>query len=152
MTTSQMMNIEKPMKAKLKVDDVGVIKKKKRKSTNRMQSAEHANPSHLSVLDPIPSDITDPVEWASEHLKKQIPQAAKELEWALKFGDAKTRRETALELLAFKGISKKTENNGQVVPAINLIMNGNTLPWAQPELPKVTAPELVEGEIVEGSK
>ncbi len=101
----------------------------KKEPQNRMKSADRVN--HLRVLDPIPeSASTNPVEWATSHLEKQIPLAAKELEWQLKFGDMRTRREIALETLAFKGISSKGTNNATIVPTIQLIMNA-PLPWSQ---------------------
>ena len=126
------------------LDKLGRKNPRRPNQSNRMKSAES---THLKVLEPIPSEAYDnPVEWASSHLEKQIPQSAKELEWALKFGDARTRREIAIELLGMKGISKKGEGNTQVVPAIQLIMNGN-LPWTQ-ALPTATkTPELIEGEV-----
>ncbi len=111
---------------------------------NRMVSAES---THLKTLAPIPKDIVDPVEWASKHLESLIPQSAKELEWVLKFGDAKSRKEVALELLSFKGIAKKNENTNQVVPAIQLIMN-SPLPWSQVTVATEKPKELVEGTII----
>lgn len=107
--------------------------------------------THLKQLDPIPSDAhTSPVTWADKHIESLVPQSAKEIEYGLKFGDAKTRLNLALEIMAMKGISSKGPQVGQVVPAIQLIMPaGTTLPWEQAKLgatPKV--PELIEGEVV----
>jgi hypothetical protein len=145
-------------KKKLEVDDIDVDSiprdkigrrnPKRPNQTNRMASAEKVG-THLNALEKIPQEAMDnPVEWASKHLEKQIPLAAKELEWQLKFGDAKTRREIALETLAFKGISNRGPNTGQVVPAIQLIMSG-PLPWTQVALPANQSPKLVEGLIIE---
>ena len=107
--------------------------KTSKKNGNRMQSA-----THLRALAPIPESAYDnPVEWSANHLEKQLPTAAKELEWQLKFGDARSRKEVAIEMLAYKGISSKGINTGIVVPAIQLIMNG-PLPWTQ----------VVEGTVV----
>lgn len=106
---------------------------------------------HLRQLEPIPYDAhSNPVNWADKHMESLVPQSAKEIEYGLKFGDAKTRLNLALEIMAMKGISSKGPQVGQVVPAIQLIMPaGTTLPWEQAKLgasPKV--PELIEGEVV----
>ena len=131
-----------PKTKRLKVKDVH---KPRKKIGNQMKSAYS---THLTVLDPIPdSAIEDPVRWAADHIEKQIPLAAKELEWQLKFGDIKTRREIAIEFLGTKGISSRGSNNTQIVPAIQLILNGATLPWSQPQLEQPKLP-VVDGQVV----
>lgn len=145
-------------KTKLKVDDVSTSTKKPRKprsdaGKNRMQSADRVNPKtpkeemadRFSSLEPIPEEAKrDPVEWASKYGESLIPHSMKELEWQLKFGDAKSRKEIALEMLAFKGISNRGPNVGQVVPAIQLIVNttNGLLPFQSEEVKKL--PETID--------
>lgn len=125
-------------------------KTKRPNQSSRLVKAE--TPNHLKALDPIPPEAYDnPVEWADKHLEKQIPQAAKEVEYALKFGDAKTRREIAKDILSFKGIAKKGDGATQVVPAIQLIMNGS-LPWSAKIESGPTTPALIEGEVIKEKK
>ena len=133
------------MKNKMKVDDVAKTKKRVNQKSRLVSATE---PNHLKALKPIPKEANeDPVKWASSHLENQIPQAAKELEWALKFGDDKTRREIALEILSFKGIAKKSDSNQQVVPAIQLIMS-SPAPWSQVTINTKDPNQLVEGTVV----
>ena len=124
--------------------------KPKKKSSNRMAGTEVQR--RFKDLDPIPPEARDnPVEWASQFAESMIPHSVKELEWQLKFGDSKSRKEVALEFLAFKGISNRGPNTGQVVPAIQLVING-ALPWSQAQsvgLPSGPTKELVEGQVME---
>ena len=116
-----------------------------KKPKSKLKSAVETN--RYRGLAPIPTDIEDNVEYAQKRLEKQIPQAALELEWQLKFGDDKTRKEVALDILSFKGITKKSDGANQVVPAIQLIMNGQA-PWTQVTIDSKPKNELVEGELV----
>lgn len=56
--------------------------------------------------------ITDPAEiekFAETKRLQLLPRAFAELEYALKYGDDKTRRETALDVLAANGLRNKNE-------------------------------------------
>lgn len=153
--------MNKPKPTELKVDDVAATKDDvprdkigRRNPPRPNQKSRLKSSTHLNALAPIPESAYDnPVEWATKHLEKQIPLSAKELEWQLKFGSAKVRKEIAIEMLAFKGISNRGPNTGQVIPAIQLIMTG-AAPWSQQgennkTLPTSNRDQLVEGELVE---
>ncbi len=131
-------------KSKMKVDDVG------KESKSRLQSAVSVNPTSRQAFfeKNTPRNVDDPTSWVNEHIDKQQIQSALELEYQLKFGDDKTRKELALEFLGFRGITKKQDTNGQVVPAIQVIMSG-AAPWTQVSIESGKKPELVEGEVVE---
>lgn len=125
---------------------------KPRKYGSRMKSPDNVNTTptrqEYGEKNPIPDEaMTNPTVWAEKRLESQIPTAALEVEYQLKFGDDKTRRELALEVMAMKGLSSKGPQTGTVVPAIQLIMNG-PLPWNQPTLTTGTLPVTVEGTVV----
>lgn len=144
----------KKSKLKLEVVDVNV-KAQRSKGRGQIKSFNEVRGGHAErfrQLDAIPEEAAkDPVGYAERHMESLIPHAAKELEWQLKFGDAKTRKEISLEMLAFKGISNRGPNTGQVVPAIQLIMNG-AIPWSQSLPPSNNPPTLVEGEVIKEGK
>jgi hypothetical protein len=102
--------------------------------------------SHLASLEPIPSDIKDPIKWADDHIQTLAPQAAKELEWQLKFGSDQARREVARELLAMKGISSKREAGASVPAVINLTMVNNPFAKRIDVIDATPAPALPSGE------
>lgn len=128
------------------------VRGKGKKSGLRSATTPNFTPNSARAIwekeNPLPEDIVDPVAYAEKYLEKQIPQAARELNYQLKFGDDKTRKEIALEILSFKGITKKSDASAQVVPAVQLIMNG-AAPFTQVTLTtKEPSKELVEGTIV----
>lgn len=109
----------------------GLVKKR----NNKMNKATEVN--HLARLEPLPQEAsTNPVNWATDHLETLIPQAAKEYEYALKFGDSKTRLEIAGKIMAMKGLSDRGPQVSQVVPAIQLIVNQGPLPFQSVDQPK----------------
>lgn len=119
------------------------------KSSTKTNNDQSKRESYFNET-PGPSPTEDPVAWAEKFIEGQIAQSAKELAYQLKFGDDKTRKEIALDFLSFKGITKKGDNNGQVVPAIQVIMSG-AAPWTQLTVQNKPA-SLIEGEVVKTKK
>lgn len=112
-------------------------KPKNRKS--KLKKAEEVN--RREELAPIPAEAyKDPIGWADKHVETLVPQSVKEVEYALKFGDNRTRLQIGLEILAMKGISSKTNAPPPVPPAVNLTINTGLLPFQQPE-PKTVSNE-----------
>lgn len=122
---------------------------KKKSRGSQLQSASTIN---LRKLPPIPDEARhNPINWATEHTKSLVPEAAKNVEYAIKFGDDKTRLALSLEVMAMHGLSSKGPQQNSVVPAIQLILPQGGIPWNAPE-PKQIAPSTVDGEVVTKEK
>lgn len=122
------------------------MKKTKQKPKSKLQSSDQIN---LSKLDPIPDEArANPINWATEHTKSLVPEAAKNVEYALKFGDAKTRLTLSLEVMAMHGLSSKGPQQANVVPAVQVILPAGGLPWNSTPQPKKLPDQTIDGEVV----
>lgn len=126
-------------KTKVEFVDAATVEAKaptKRKKKSQIQKAEEVN--HRDKLAPVPKEAYDnPVKWAEEHVTTLVPQAVKEVEYALKFGTNIQRLNIGLEILAMKGISSKQQQPVNQVPAINLTIT--SLPFQQQETKQLEA-------------
>lgn len=123
----------------MSIKDVAKAKAKKPKS--QLKKAEEVN--RRDELAPIPDEAhKDPVKWAEAHVTTLVPQATKEVEYALKFGDNKTRLQIGLEILAMKGISSKVQQPPNSVPAINLTIT--SLPFQQTETKQLEDKNVID--------
>lgn len=96
--------------------------------------------ARLAILGDIPQEAyKDPVEWAEKHVEKQAPHAAKEMEWALKFGSDERRYTAARDLLAMKGLTTKPKETGAIQQAMVVNFNGPVTPSGMPILPFMNA-------------
>lgn len=112
---------------------------------------ERRDGHHLNALKPIPKEAHDkPIEWAEKHIESLAPHAAKELEWALKFGSDHARREVARDLLAMKGITTKPKESGLPTQAVVLNLGLPAAPNGAPALPFSNAPRALDSATVDG--
>lgn len=108
-------------------------------------------PTHLRSLAPIPEDIKDPVAWAEKHVEAQAPHAAKEMEWALKFGSDTARYVAARDLLAMKGLTTKPKDTTPIQQAMVVNFNGPVTPSGMPIMPFMNAEPVLPATTVDGT-
>lgn len=108
---------------------------------SRHPEAPETQGAHLKALAPIPPEArtVDPVAWAEKHVESLAPDAAKELEWALKFGSDTARYTAAKDMLAMKGLTTKPKEQGTIQQAMVFNFVGPTSAAGAPLLPFMNA-------------
>lgn len=113
----------------------------------------------MAALAPIPDEARqNPTDWAEKHIEQLAPQAAKEMEYALKFGSDTGRYIAARDILAIKGLTTKPKEQAQVPMAVTFNVGGGPtgpsgapiLPFsnAASKLPSATTPVTIDAEPV----
>lgn len=89
------------------------------------------------LLDPIPLEeaAKDPVGWAEKHIESLAPEAAKEVEYALKFGSDERRYIAAKDALAMKGLTTKPKEAGTIQQAMVFQFSGPVSAQGAPIMP-----------------
>lgn len=82
-----------------------------------------------------PEANADPTGWAEKHIESLAPSAAKEMEYALKFGSDTGRYIAARDILAIKGLTTKPKETNLPPMAVTFNVNGPTAPSGAPILP-----------------
>lgn len=108
---------------------------------------------HHRSLAPIPEEAAkNPMDWAEKHIESMAPVAAKELEWALKFGSDTMRYNAAKDMLAMKGLTTKPKETGTIPQAMVFInVNGN-MPGGAPAMPFMNAAPVVAAPALDAPK
>lgn len=102
------------------------------KNKNAEDGATEQWVDHLSTIQDVPSEIQTPdehVQYAAERQRILSSRAIREIEYQLKYGDAKARRELALDLKKSVGLG---ENKQQAITAPIIVINQHelkNLPW-----------------------
>lgn len=105
-----------------------------------------------------PEANADPTGWAEKHIESLAPSAAKEMEYALKFGSDTGRYIAARDILAIKGLTTKPKETSLPPMAVTFNVGGGPtgpsgapiLPFsnAAAKLPSATTPVTIDAEPV----
>lgn len=91
-------------------------------------------------MEPIPDEAREkPSEWASSHIESLQPEAAKEIEYALKFGSDQLRYIAARDALAMKGLTTKPKEANLPANTMTFNFNGPVSSKGAPLLPFMSA-------------
>ncbi len=101
-----------------------------------------------ALMDPIPeSAAQDPMGFAEKHIESLAPEAAKEIEYALKFGSDERRYTAAKDALAMKGLTTKPKEAAVIPQAMVFQFNGPVSPQGVPILPFSNAAPALPAEV-----
>lgn len=93
------------------------------------------------MMKPVPPEASaNPVEWAEKHIESLAPDAAKEIEWTLKFGSDERRYAAARDALAMKGLTTKPKEAANIQQAMVFNVTGPMTASGAPVMPFSNAP------------